>query len=68
MATDWSKIGKRYAHSFGPVEELGFNAKQAVVVTCDPPAEIYDKEPEPAKEFEEQIRKMKKYNITVEKV
>jgi DeoR/GlpR family transcriptional regulator of sugar metabolism len=68
VATDWTKIGKRDAHTFAPVEQLVVNAKKAVVVTCEPPREVYDKDPERVQEFENQIRKMEKYNIEVVKV
>ena len=68
IATDWTKIGKRDAHSFGPVEQLGYNATQAVVVTCEPPKRFYKEAPERVKEFESQIRKMESYHIIVEKV
>lgn len=68
IATDWTKVGKRDAHSFGPVEQLALNAKLAIVVTSEPPKDAYDKEPERVKEFENQIRKMEKHNIRVEKV
>ncbi len=68
IATDWTKIGKRDAHPFGPIEELGVNAKKAVVVTSNPPRFVYKNEPTRAKEFEEQISKLTRFNITVEKV
>jgi len=68
VATDWTKIGKRDAHSFGPVEQLGVNAKEAVVVTCEPPKQAYKEYPERVQEFENQIRKMVSYNITVKKL
>lgn len=68
IATDWTKIGKRDAHPFGPVENLRLNAKQAVVVTCEPPKEMYENAPEMMQEFENQIKKMEKSNIVVEKV
>jgi DeoR/GlpR family transcriptional regulator of sugar metabolism len=68
IAADWTKIGKRNAHSFGPIEQLGVNAKQAVVVTCVPPRSAYDEDPARMQEFENQIRKMEKYNIEVVKV
>lgn len=68
IATDWTKIGKRDAHSFGPVENLHLNAKQAVVVTSEPPRAMYESMPERVQEFENQIKKMEKSNILVEKV
>ena len=68
VATDWTKIGKRDAHTFAPIEQLGVNAKRAVVVTCEPPRSIYDEDPERAREFENQIKKMEKYNIKVVQV
>ena len=68
VATDWTKIGKRDAHTFAPIDQLGVNAKQAVVVTCEPPRSVYDADPERAKEFENQIKKMEKYNIKVVQV
>jgi DeoR/GlpR family transcriptional regulator of sugar metabolism len=68
IATDWTKVGKRDAHSFGPVEQLGLNAKKAIIVTCEPPKEAYKNEPERVKEFENQIRKMEMHNIKVERV
>ncbi len=68
IATDWTKIGKRDAHSFGPVEQLHVNAKQAIVVTSDPPRQVYDDDPERAREFESQIKKMQEAGIKVDKV
>jgi len=68
IATDWTKIGKRDAHSFGPVEQLHTNAKLAVVVTSEPPRSVYDNDPEKVQELENQIRKMEKYNIVVDRV
>ncbi len=68
VATDWTKIGKRDAHTFAPIEHLSVNAKQAVVVTCEPPRQVYDSDPERVQEFENQIRKMEKYNIRVVQV
>jgi DeoR/GlpR family transcriptional regulator of sugar metabolism len=68
IATDWTKIGKRDAHSFGPVQNLHLNAKQAVVVTCEPPKAMYDLAAERVQEFENQIKKMEKGNIIVERI
>lgn len=68
IATDWTKIGKRDAHSFGPVEQLCVNAKKAVIVTSEPPKRMYQEEPERVQEFENQIRKIEKYKIIVDKV
>jgi len=68
VATDWSKIGKRDAHPFGRVEQLGVNAKLALVVTCEPPRSAYDTEPERVQEFENQIRRMEQHGIRVVKV
>lgn len=68
IATDWTKIGKRDAHSFGPVEQLALNAKKAIIVTCEPPKEAYEKEPDRVKEFENQIKKIEQHNIKVERV
>lgn len=68
VATDWTKIGKRDAHSFGPVEQLALNAKKAIIVTCEPPKEAYEKFPDRVKEFENQIRNIEKHNIKVERV
>ncbi|MBK6931725.1 MAG: DeoR/GlpR transcriptional regulator [Saprospirales bacterium] len=65
IATDWTKIGKRDAHAFGPVEQLAVNAKRAVVVTCEPPKSAYDKYPDRVQEFHNQINKLKKHNIEV---
>ena len=65
VATDWTKIGKRDAHTFAPIEQLRVNAKRAVVVTCKPPREVYEQDRERVEEFENQIRKMEKYNIEV---
>jgi len=62
IATDWSKIGKRDAHVFGRLGEFGFNAKQAVIVTCNPPDNISDKERE---DFEEQLNKMKHSKVEI---
>ncbi len=68
IATDWTKIGKRDAHSFGPAEQLSLNAKKAVIVTCDPPKEAYEKEPDRVQEFENQLRNMEKHSITIDKI
>jgi len=68
IATDWTKIGKRDAHAFGPLENLRLNAKQAVVVTCEPPKEMYEEAPAVMQAFENQIKKMEKSNILVERI
>lgn len=68
IATDWTKIGKRDAHSFGPVEQLGVNAKKAVVVTSEPPRSAYTKSAERVKEFENQIKNLEKHNIKVDRI
>lgn len=68
IATDWTKIGKRDAHSFGPAEQLSLNAKKAVIVTCEPPKSAYDKKPNRVQEFENQLRKMEQHNIAIVKV
>ncbi len=65
IVTDWSKIGKRDAHAFGRLEELGVNANKAVVVTCNPPD---DAEPSRLKDFEMQVKAMEKSNIVVERL
>jgi DeoR/GlpR family transcriptional regulator of sugar metabolism len=62
IATDWTKIGRRDAHTFGKADQLGVNAKQAVVVTCNPPDEIDENQ---RREFEEQINAMRKASISV---
>ena len=66
--TLWMKIGKRDAHFFGIVEQIAVNTKLAVVVTSQPPRDVYDHDTERVKEFENQIRKMEKYNIKVDVV
>jgi DeoR/GlpR family transcriptional regulator of sugar metabolism len=68
IATDWTKVGKRDAHSFGPVEQLCVNAKQAVIVTCEPPKQAYDEEPDRVREFQNQLKKIETHNIVVVKV
>lgn len=68
IATDWTKVGKRDAHSFGPVEQLTLNAKKAIVVTGNPPREAYEKDTERVKEFENQLKKMEQHDIIIEKV
>lgn len=65
IVADWTKIGKRDAHIFGIVEQLGSHVKQAVLVTCNPPDGVPPKELEA---FEEQIRQIKKCGIDVERV
>ncbi|HWS53737.1 MAG TPA: hypothetical protein VN228_06415 [Pyrinomonadaceae bacterium] len=62
IATDWSKIGKRDAHVFGRLGEFRTNAKEAVIVTCNPPDDIPPRELE---NFEEQINKLKNSNVEV---
>jgi DeoR/GlpR family transcriptional regulator of sugar metabolism len=68
VATDWTKIGKRDAHTFAPVEQLRLNANKAVVVTCQPPREFYEKDPDRVKEFENQIRKIQESGVIVDQV
>lgn len=68
VATDWTKVGKRDAHSFCPVEHLSVNANIAVIVTCEPPREAYEREPMRVKEFENQLKKMEQHGIRIEKV
>jgi DeoR/GlpR family transcriptional regulator of sugar metabolism len=65
IATDWSKIGRRDAHSFGPVEQLGVRAKRAVVVTTNPPRNANS---EDRKEFDGQVKRMKEAHIIVEQL
>lgn len=62
IATDWSKIGKRDAHTFGRLDQFAMNAKQAIIVTCNPPDNIPDKERE---DFEEQLNKLKGSRVQV---
>jgi DeoR/GlpR family transcriptional regulator of sugar metabolism len=62
IATDWSKIGKRDAHTFGRLDQFAMNAKQAIIVTCNPPDDISDKERE---DFEEQLNKLKGSRVKV---
>jgi DeoR/GlpR family transcriptional regulator of sugar metabolism len=68
IATDWTKVGKRDAYSFGPVQALTLLAQKAIVVTSEPPEEAYAQQPERVKEFETELKKMQEYNIKVEKV
>lgn len=68
VATDWKKIGKRDAFSFGPVEQLRINADRAVVVTSQPPEHAKEGNPHQVREFDTQIQKMRKLGITVELV
>jgi DeoR/GlpR family transcriptional regulator of sugar metabolism len=68
VATDWTKIGKRDAHSFGGVNELTINAQVSVVVTSEPPKALYDTESDRIKEFDNQIKQMEKAGIVVERV
>jgi DeoR/GlpR family transcriptional regulator of sugar metabolism len=62
IATDWSKIGKRDAHTFGRLDQFAMNAKQAIIVTCNPPNDISDKERE---DFEDQLNRMKGSKVKV---
>ena len=62
IATDWSKIGKRDAHAFGRLDQFTMNAKQAIIVTCNPPDNIPDKERE---DFEEQLNNLKGSRVKV---
>jgi len=68
IATDWTKVGKRDVHSFGPAEQLSTNAKQAIVVTNEPPEIAYKNELERVIEFKNQIRNMEKHNIKIDLV
>jgi len=69
IATDWTKIGKMDALSFGTMSEFHINAKKAVVVTSVPPKELYKNEPKRIQEFEDQLRKMENdFNIIVERI
>jgi DeoR/GlpR family transcriptional regulator of sugar metabolism len=62
IATDWSKIGKRDAHTFGLLDRFAMNAKQAIIVTCNPPDDIPDKQRE---DFEEQLNRLKGSRVQV---
>ena len=62
IATDWSKIGKRDAHIFGRFNEFCVNAKQAVLVTSNPPDSI---SPKALEDFEEQINKIKNSKVEI---
>jgi hypothetical protein len=69
IATDWTKIGKRDARSFGSIAQLCSHADRAVIVTTEPPRELYKTKPDLVKEFDNQIKKMEtEYKIIVEKV
>lgn len=68
IATDWTKIGKRDAHAFGPVEALSQGANRAVVVTSEPPRSAYDNDTKRIQEFDNQIKKMEKYGIEIVKI
>jgi DeoR/GlpR family transcriptional regulator of sugar metabolism len=64
IAADWTKIGRRDAHPFGQsLDQLGVGASKAVVVTSKPPRSAAA---ESRKEFDEQIRSMRRTNIVVE--
>jgi len=48
---------------------LCVNTNKAVIVTNEPPKELYEKEPERVKEFENQIKKMENdFKVIVERV
>jgi DeoR/GlpR family transcriptional regulator of sugar metabolism len=63
IATDWTKIGKRDAHSFGLLEKLAVNARRGVVVTVSPPRTA---DAEVRREFDEQVKKMQDAQIDVD--
>lgn len=65
IATDWTKIGRRDAHSFGKPEELKVSANKAVVVTSNPPRDIGPKRLE---DFEMQIRAMTAAGIHLDRL
>ena len=69
IATDWTKIGKRDARSFGSIAQLCSHADRAVIVTTEPPRDLYKTKPDLVREFDNQIKKMEtEYKIIVEKV
>lgn len=64
IAADWTKIGKRDAHTFGnTVKELKVSARKAVVVTSRPPRNVPN---ELRREFDQQIRMMEEAKIIVD--
>ena len=63
VVTDWTKIGRRDAHSFGHLCELGLNARRAVVVTSRPPR---DAAAAIRREFDDQLGRMEKGNVEVD--
>ena len=68
IATDWTKIGKIDAKSFGTISGFRMKAKKAVIVTSDPPKELCLEEPNRIKDFENQLRKMENEGVIVERI
>ena len=69
IATDWTKIGKIDALSFGTMAEFRRYAKNAVVVTNLPPKELYKKDSKRMQEFDDQLKIMEnEFDIVVERI
>ena len=68
IATDWTKIGKRDARTFGKLPDFKMNTKKAVIVTNVPPRELYNEDPKRAEEFDVELNRLEKAGIIVHKV
>ena len=68
VATDWTKIGKTDAKSFGEFSEL--NAKKTLIVTSTPTKKDHEEYQDKVKEFDNQLKKIEsnKYGIKVERI
>ena len=68
IATDWRKIGKRDASAFGRSPDFCLNAKKVVVVTNEPPREIYTKDPKWMKDFDKELHDLEERGIQVDRI
>ena len=66
IVTDWTKIGKRDASAFGRLSDFRLNTKQAVIVTNQPPRDLYNSDSERRKEFNDELEYMEKLGIKVD--
>lgn len=67
IAADWTKIGRRDANAFGILSRFNLHAGRAVIITNNPPSELFDSDPH-VREFYQELEKLKSMGIEVESV
>jgi len=65
IVTDWTKFGKRDAHSFGEIRDFRLNTNNAIIITNQPPRELYGRT-DAVKVFEMEIELIQRMGIVVD--